>query len=294
MLLPWSPQEYQLIDFGSGRKLERFGSVVLNRPSPAALGCRPACPSQWLLANVILDQSGTSNRSAGAEQLPDDWRVHFDGVTFQLRLTPYGHVGLFPEHAAQWQWLIDYGSRLAPAQPKRLLNLFAYTGAATLVLARHQWQVTHVDSSAPAVAWARHNALLSGLQSAPVRWLIEDARRFAARELRRGRQYDAILLDPPTYGHGPQGKAWQIERDLPELLEICSQLLAAEGALIVTGHSDPPSTTALQIEQLRKQFGHLQTRNQFGRTQLIDLQQRELDFGWFVRSWATHGTYFVA
>ena len=280
----WPPDQYELLDFGQARKLERFGSLILDRPCPAAIAARLSDLSLWSAANIQLSDAAVPTQLAERQrQLIDDWRASFDTVQFQLRITPFGHVGLFPEHAAQWKWLLEYSNKL-PNQPPSLLNLFAYTGGASLFLASHGWQVTHVDAAEPTVQWARHNAQISGLAQAPIRWLVEDARVYVARELKRGRRYDAILLDPPGYGHGPKGKAWQIDRDLPPLLEQCCQLLVPGGAMILTGHSDPLPLNEEDLRQMLEDHGHRNLAMECERVTLRDRSRRSLDFGWCLRA----------
>lgn len=280
--LLWKRDQYQLLDFGNGRKLERFGAVVLDRPSPAADHETPADQTQWTQATVQLGKE--RSRAGSAQDIPDKWAVAFDSIRLQLRVTPMGHVGLFPEHAFNWRWLVDHTEAVDnPLKRRRLLNLFAYTGGATLVMAARGWESVHVDASAPSVAWARHNAQLSELADAPIRWLVEDARQFAARELRRGRQYDAIVLDPPSYGHGPKGKAWHIDRDLPALLADCCQLLEPGGRIVLTGHSQSIPHNCPNISDLLEASGHRQVESESGRLKLFDLNQRSLDCGWYYR-----------
>lgn len=280
----WTADQYQLIDFGDGRKLERFGALILDRPCPAADNARQAQPTAaWSAADLALtDREPAGELVERQQRLVEDWRVRYEQVQFQLRLTPFGHVGLFPEHAAQWHWLRANVRHPVDRVPS-LLNLFAYTGGASLTLASQGWQVTHVDASEPTVQWARHNAEISGLTDAPVRWLVEDARVYVARELKRGRRYDAILLDPPSYGHGPKGKAWQIERDLPDLLEQCCELLVPTGLLILTGHSDSVPVTASDLIAMRTVHAQCEVTAETSRVNMSDVAKRTLDFGWCVR-----------
>ena len=283
----WRPDQYQLLDFGQGRKLERFGSLILDRPCPAATTARLCDSSLWSSANIRLTDDAEPTLLADLAdrqpQLLDDWRASFDSVQFQLRITPFGHVGLFPEHATQWKWLLETANKL-PNQPPALLNLFAYTGGASLFLASHGWQVTHVDASEPTVQWARHNAQISGLAQATIRWLVEDARVYVTRELKRGRRYDAILLDPPGYGHGPKGKAWQIDRDLLPLLEQCCQLLIPGGVIVLTGHSESLPCSANALGEMLQQYGHRNVAIEYARVTLRDASHRALDFGWCLRA----------
>ncbi len=216
----WPANQYQLLDFGSGRKLERFAGVTLDRPSPAAMHAAPVQRDLWEHLDIHRVEVHESNERATTEcseaNTKLEWIVEYESLRFQLHITPFGHVGLFPEHAAHWPWIDDQVKHIRAssknslpdeaASPKcRVLNLFAYTGAASLYAAARDCEVVHVDASAPAVQWARTNAKLSRLESAPIRWIVDDVRTFVARELRRKRQYEMILLDPPTYGHGPKG-----------------------------------------------------------------------------------------
>ncbi len=281
----WSNDQYQLIDFGEGRKLERFGALILDRPCPAAQHARPAQAQAWQAAHLQLtEHEALADLASRQRQLVDPWRVRYQQVVFDLRITPFGHVGLFPEHAAQWQWLLAHAPTCVDQGP-RLLNLFAYTGGATLAMASHGWHVTHVDASVPTVSWARHNAELSQLQTAPVRWLVEDARAYVARELKRQRRYEAILLDPPSYGHGPTGKAWHIERDLPRLIEQCCQLLTVGGTLTLTGHSDTLPIDDHWLKDRLVELGHAHCTTESTRVTLVDAANRALDFGWCLKAY---------
>ena len=235
----FEPQEYQLIDFGAGRKLERFGGLLVDRASPTAQAYRRANPSAWQEPAARFHLSaGNSSVDRGSWQWPagrnlsrEQLFVHHGPTAFELGWTPFGHVGLFPEQAPNWD---SIAVRIAQAeQPFRLLNLFAYTGGSTLAAAAAGAEVTHVDASRSAVSWARRNAQQSGLSEAPIRWIVEDCLRYVGRELRRGRQYEAIVLDPPSYGHGTKGEVWQLEQHLPELLDGCARLLSDKGAFVL-------------------------------------------------------------
>jgi 23S rRNA (cytosine1962-C5)-methyltransferase len=245
--------DYALLDFGMGRRLDRFGTVIVDRPAPGAADVPLLDPGAWTMALARFGRAASADDLAGwesADALPPSWEVEIDGVRMELRPTPAGQVGLFPEHAEPAAWAAErartIGARLA--RPLEVLNLFAYTGLATLALARAGARVTHVDASRPAVAWARRNASGAGLADAPVRWIVEDARDFVAREARRGRGYDAVVLDPPTYGHAPhRGAAWRMESDLANLLSGCAALTGRGPAFFVlTAH-----TAGLAAAELR-------------------------------------------
>jgi len=232
----FTPDQYELLDFGAGRKLERFGPVVLDRPCPAAEGWERAAPQVWSSANAQYERFEDGRGEWRSPRAVSTWPLRHPPFQLELRLTEQGQVGVFPEQAANWDWLAQ---RLAAAvQPPRVLNLFAYTGGSTLAAAAAGCEVSHVDAAATSVAGARRNALASGLEAAPIRWLVEDALTFVRRELKRGRHYDAVILDPPSYGHGPKGQPWKLSEKLPELLGMCAQLTAGRlQTLLLTCHT---------------------------------------------------------
>ncbi len=263
--------DYELLDAGGGARLERFGEHVVDRPHGAAWGARLA-PARWSEADLRFDRDrGWSGEGLAAAMA--GWTVEVHGLTFELRPTDAGQVGLYPEHARLVPTLQEaltarttVGAHDAPVS---VLHLFASTGLLTLALARDGAAVTHVDASRPSVAWARRNAARNALEDRPIRWIVDDARAFATRERRRARRYDGIVLDPPTYGHGTDKTAWRLETDLEPLLDTCAALLADHGFLQLTAHTEgfggdrlaslvraalgtgrggPPSTGDLEIE----------------------------------------------
>lgn len=249
---------YELLDAGGGRRLERFGTVILDRPAPGA-SAAPHDPAAWSTATSRFDRPAGSQAGTWTPPgaVPDRWPIEIDGLPVELRPTPAGQVGLFPEHlpVARWAAACSLDLVAASGSPSAVLNLFAYTGLATLVLARAGVAVAHVDASRPAVTWARRNADLAGLTDRPIRWLVEDATRFALRERRRGRRYGGILLDPPTYGHGPEGGAWRLAADLDALLEALVPLLEPSGWFIAcTAHASGLAGEALE-RQIRAALG---------------------------------------
>lgn len=244
----FEPDQYQLLDFGSGRKLERFGSYLLDRYAPPAEDVRKANTSVWKDANARYQRAPSDEGTwKPATALPKTWTVKHGELVFELRPTSFGHLGLFPEQAANWDWINKQVVRAS--RPLRVLNLFGYTGGSTLAAAAAGAEVTHVDSAKNTVAWARRNAELSGLADHPIRWITEDAKKFTERELRRGNRYDAVILDPPSYGHGPKGETWKIARDLHPLLNTCAELTGGQRAFILlTCHTpgfDPPEVEAV-------------------------------------------------
>ncbi|MGA0600601.1 class I SAM-dependent methyltransferase [Caulobacter sp. KR2-114] len=239
--------DYALLDSGGGRKLERYGPYRVIRPEPQCLW-RPALPQpEWDKADAVFDP--TDEEDAGrwryARKLPETWTMGWgDAVRFQGRFTAFRHLAFFPEQAANWAWLAE---RLAGAGPDtKVLNLFGYTGVASLIMAAAGAAVTHIDASKKAIGWARENAAASGLADRPVRWICEDARSFVKRELRRGNAYQGIVLDPPKYGRGPDGEVWKLYDDLPELVAGCGQLLAPDASfLLLNAYSERLSGLAL-------------------------------------------------
>jgi 23S rRNA (cytosine1962-C5)-methyltransferase len=292
---------YQLIDFGNGRKLESLAGYIVDRPSPAAEGVVPAADRrQWIAADARYD----SDRRAWDIRKPWPENGALDAGNFRLpfRATPFGHIGCFPEQLPNWRWLGETIGQLSAArpaadQPLECLNLFAHTGGSTLAMATSGAAVTHVDAAKPSVTAARQVAAENRLNEAKIRYLVEDAARYVAREVRRNRHYDLIVLDPPGYGHGTGGKTWRIGRDLWPLLDDCLRLLATTGAaMLVTGHSESPDqneivtylrqriTAAGQAADAAKPTPANRLRITSGRSELLDLAGRRLDAGYFVRA----------
>lgn len=231
------PAVPRLIDCGGGRRLEQFGPYLLDRPAPAAEGIEPAQPGLWREADGRYERSGRGAGTWLGPRLPaGPWTVRLEGLTLELRLTETGQVGLFLEQVPLWRWIRRQVR--AAGHPLEILNLFGHTGGSTLAAAAAGARVVHVDAARSAVAWARRNAALSGLEAAPIRWIVEDAERFVRRELRRGRRYDALILDPPSYGHGPLGEPWRLEERLSDLLRGCAALTSGRRVfLLVTTHT---------------------------------------------------------
>lgn len=229
---------YELLDSGNGAKLERFGEVVLARPCAQAVW-QPQRPARWKSADATFDRED-GNRWHGRNRLPQEWVIDVDGTRFRLSGTDFGHLGIFPEQRAQWTWIRE--TVAAAGRPVRVLNLFAYSGGSTLAAARGGAEVCHLDASKGMVQWARANAALNGLENHPIRWIVDDAHKFLNREIRRGRRYDGIILDPPTYGRGGNGETYKIERDLTETLRLCRALLSDTPLFLLLSAHTPGHT----------------------------------------------------
>ena len=211
-------KDYAVLDCGGGEKVERWGSQVLVRPDPQAIWPREASCRAWDKPNAVYHRSNAGGGHWEIRKLPQQWAIHYGGLTFQLKPMSFKHTGLFPEQAANWDF-IDRMIRGA-GRPINVLNLFAYTGGATLAAAHAGASVCHVDASKGMVQWARENAASSGLADRPIRWIVDDCKKFVQREIRRGRKYDAIIMDPPSYGRGPSGETWKIEEDVADFVEL--------------------------------------------------------------------------
>jgi 23S rRNA (cytosine1962-C5)-methyltransferase len=275
--------EYELVDFGDAARLERFATHMVDRPHPGALGTRRQ-PDAWLDTDLRFDRErGWTGRAASE----GSWSIELDGLSMELRPTDAGQLGLFPEHLAMLPWLISHVTELAPpahvdAPPPAILHLFAYTGLATLAMAAAGAAVTHVDSARPTVAWARRNAGQSHLDGRPIRWIVDDAVAFTQRESRRGRRYAGLVLDPPSYGHGPAGRPWRLEEDLATLLEAGSTVLEPGGFVLLTAHTPGFDGDRLAME-LARVLSHPPGPIERGELALPTDDGRTLELGAFAR-----------
>lgn len=249
LLTPTGWQDYELIDSGQGRKLERFGPVTLDRPETNALWSRRLPADRWREADARFEvgAEGGAGEWHFKRPVPDRWEMRYQplGLRFYTACRPFRHTGVFPEQAAHWTWLVE---RLEAARARaKVLVLFGYTGLTTLALARGGAEVVHVDASRPAMAWARDNAAASNLADQPIRWLLDDAVAFVRRERRRGNHYDGIVMDPPAFGRGPKGEIWRFNSSLPLLLEACAEILDPDPVLVlVNAYAVPASATMLR------------------------------------------------
>ena len=217
-------KDYQVIDTSSGEKLEKWGNYILLRPDPQVIWKTPRKNPSWKRINAHYHRSPKGGGEWEFFDLPNEWTISYRELTFRLKPFSFKHTGLFPEQAVNWDWMSDKIRNAG--RPIKALNLFAYTGGATLAMAHAGASVTHVDASKGMVTWAKENAQASHLEDKPIRWLVDDCKKFVEREIRRGNHYDAILMDPPSYGRGPKGEIWKMEDSIYEFLELSAKLLS--------------------------------------------------------------------
>lgn len=250
-------EEYTLLDSGEGCRLEEFGKYRLVRPDPQCIWSRKLSQSEWDKAHAVFarDKNGREGWVLKTK-VPEKWEMRYKDLRFYAKLTPFKHTGVFPEQHLQWDFveerITNHESRITGGKIK-ILNLFAYTGIVSLVAAKLGCEVTHVDASYPTIAWARENQSLSGLGDKPIRWIKDDVIKFCEREVRRGHKVDAIIMDPPVYGHGPEGEVWDFNRSFPELLRICRQLLS-DKPLFVVINAYAVSASALMLENVLNDY----------------------------------------
>ena len=282
----WS--DYELIDCGDYEKLERFGRYITRRPEPQAIWHRSLSEAEWQrMADASFRRDARSEERGEWQlkpQMPSRWTVEYAHGPMHLRmrlaLTSFKHVGLFPEQAENWNYICDRISEIRAAKGRAdVLNLFAYTGGATLAARSAGAEVTHVDSVKQVVTWSRENMEASGLDG--VRWIVDDALKFVRREVKRGRQYDGIILDPPAYGRGPDGEKWVLEQNIAEMLECCARLLAPNGFVVLNLYSMGLSAM-LARSAVRQAFGPA-AEEQFGELYFEDRAGKQLPLGVYYR-----------
>lgn len=243
LILESGPEKgYALIDSGEGEKLERYGNIILSRPDPQALWPKRLSGEEWASAKAFYGGEGKGSWEK-REDIPEYWPIEFGGLNFNIRLSTFKHTGIFPEHKPNWEWA---GDMIKEAKRDIIvLNLFGYTGGATLAAAKAGASLVHVDGSKVAINWAKENARISGMEERPIRWILDDAMTFVRKEIKRGRRYDGIIMDPPAYGHGPEGEVWQIEKDLPELVGLCKELMSDDPLfMLMNGYASGYSAIA--------------------------------------------------
>lgn len=256
-------KDYTLLDCGDGEKLERWGDYTLIRPDPQAIWKTPHQHPAWKLHDARYARSSTGGGQWVKKNLPHFWQVSYGTLTFNIKPMNFKHTGLFPEQATNWDFAAE---QIRTAErPISVLNLFAYTGGATVACAAAGASVCHVDAAKGMVNWAKENAKSSGLESAPIRWIVDDCAKFVEREIRRGRRYDAIIMDPPSYGRGPSGEIWKLEENLYPFLELVVQLLSDKPLFFLVNSYTTglaPSVLTYMLETLisKKHGGHTESR----------------------------------
>ena len=269
-------KDYEVLDCSGGEKLERWGRYILLRPDPQVIWDTKKEDHRWKKLNAHYHRS----RRGGGEweffDLPEQWQIRYRNLTFGLKPFHFKHTGLFPEQAVNWDWVTSLiQKRVGKGKPVRILNLFAYTGGATLSAAAAGASVVHVDASKGMVGWAKENALLSGLKDKPVRWLVDDCVKFVEREIRRNNHYDGIIMDPPSYGRGPRGEIWKIEEKVFPLIQLCQKLLSDDPLFFLINSY----TTGLQPAVLSYMLGMAIARKHGGRVEAEEIGLPVTDSG---------------
>ena len=238
-------KDYEILDMANGEKLERWKDVILARPDPQIIWKEKTFPEKWKKTNARYHRSSTGGGSWQYEKkMPESWKIQYKNLTFQIKPMGFKHTGLFPEQAVNWDWMMDKITKAN--RPIRVLNLFAYTGGATVACLAAGASVCHVDSSKGMVTWAKENVAASGLADKPVRYIIDDVNKFVNREIRRGNQYDAIIMDPPSYGRGTNGEVWKFEENIDDLVNLCTKVLSDDPLFfLINSYTTGISSTVL-------------------------------------------------
>lgn len=244
--------EYELLDSGDGYRLEKFGQYILQRPDPQIIWKKKLSQSQWDTSDAVFKRiTQDKGQWIKKSSLPEAWIMHYKNLSFSVKMSPFKHTGVFPEQHMQWDFITE---KIQKAQRQiSVLNLFAYTGIASLAAAAAGAHVTHVDASKPAIGWARENQIASNLSDKPIRWILDDAVKFTQREIKRGTRYDAIILDPPVFGHGPDGRVWKFNYDFPKLMDICRQVLS-DTPLFIIVNAYAISSSSLMLENVLEDY----------------------------------------
>ena len=266
-------KDYEVIDTSDGEKLERWGSYTLVRPDPQVIWNTPKTDRRWRSYDARYARSSTGGGQWSEKRLPERWQVRYGQLTFNVKPMNFKHTGVFPEQAVNWDFSMDQIRRAG--QPVQVLNLFAYTGGATLAAAAAGANVCHVDAARGMVSWARENARSSGLEQAPIRWIIDDCAKFVEREIKRGRRYDAIIMDPPSYGRGPSGEIWKLEKDLYPFLQLVTGVLSDNPLFVIINSY----TTGLAPSVLGYMMDTLITKKHGGHTECQELGLPVTDSG---------------
>jgi 23S rRNA (cytosine1962-C5)-methyltransferase len=239
-------KDYELLDSGDGYRFERFGIYKIVKPDPQAIWKKSLTKDEWDSADAIFEKDTWVKK-----EIPDRWLVTYQGLSFYAKLTPFKHTGIFPEQHLHWDFIKKSLVKKNPSP--QVLNLFAYTGIASLAAAVAGAHVTHVDASRPAITWAHENQEVSHLGDKPIRWILDDVTRFVEKEVRRGKKYDGIIMDPPIYGHGPTGEVWDFSKSFPELIRLCTQLLSDEPLFIIV-NAYAISASSIMLENVLRDY----------------------------------------
>lgn len=259
-------KDYEVIDSSEGEKLERWGKYILLRPDPQVIWQTEKRDIRWKKVNGHYYRSKKGGGEWKFSHLPKEWKIHYKDLTFHLQPFSFKHTGLFPEQAVNWDWCSEKIKE--SGRPIRVLNLFAYTGGATVAAAKAGASVTHVDASKGMVTWAKENAELSGLKDAPIRWIVDDCVKFVEREIRRGKEYDAIIMDPPSYGRGPKGEIWKIEEKIYPFIQLCTKLMSKDSLFFLinsyTTGLQPAVLSYMLSTEIEKKMGGIVTADEIG------------------------------
>ncbi|MFA6105527.1 MAG: class I SAM-dependent methyltransferase [Patescibacteria group bacterium] len=249
-------KDYELVDSGESEKLERYADVLIARPDPQALWPKKLSVAEWEKANAFFKRVSVSANWSTKGKIAEKWQVEIGGLKMWVKLSAFKHTGIFPEQVGNWLWLEEKIKN--SGRPVSVLNLFGYTGGATLACAKAGAEVCHVDGSKAAIGWGRENAEISGLKDKPIRWILDDAFRFVQREVKRGKLYDGIIMDPPSFGHGPKGELWKIEKSFLPFVEECKKVLSKQPLFfLINGYAAGYSALAYKnnLETLFKAYG---------------------------------------
>lgn len=248
-------QDYQLLDSGNGQRLEKWGVYTLVRPDVNAYWKPHLSAAEWHKADATFTENGKTGQWIKKKEIPESWLIEFQGLHLLAKLTPFKHTGIFPEQAPEWMWIKE---KIASSDTQlNILNLFAYTGVATLIAASAGAKVTHVDASKPSVTWMRQNQEASGLLEKPIRFIVDDVLKFTQREVKRGAKYDGIIMDPPLFGHGAKGERWQLTKHLPVLLDDCRMLFSENPQFVLINTYSSSVSDSLITRMMRDAFGKL-------------------------------------
>lgn len=263
-------KDYEILDMANGEKLERWKDTVLVRPDPQIIWKEKQFPERWKTADARYDRSSTGGGHwEYKKKLPANWQIRYKNLTFNIKPMGFKHTGIFPEQAVNWDWMMDKISKTIKEEKRevKVLNLFAYTGGATVACLAAGASVCHVDSSKGMVAWAKENVTSSGLQDRQVRYIVDDVIKFVNREIRRGNKYDAIIMDPPSYGRGANGEVWKFEENIPELVSLCMQILSEKPVFfLINSYTTGISSTVLENilkMNMKSKFGKKNLQGQF-------------------------------